>query len=154
MQLSSFPLSVYIAADGHGLHKIGVTGDPPTRLYHLRRDTKRPVEFIRVNKPTREAELIEAAAHWQLSKRHVHGEWFAASQAEAIAAVEVAAEQIARGEYPERRFIRGGRAVHFSEPVLARIETLVGSGLRTKFIREAVERELARREREAKRKPS
>ncbi len=145
--VSSFARCVYVADDGCGHHKIGVTADPKLRLYHLRRDTKRPVEMVRVVDPTSDAEWIEMAAHWRLAEFHVHGEWFSVDRTTALAALDGAISAVANGERPSQRFIRGGRGVTFSHGVLARVEALVGPSHRTRFIREAVELEIKRRER-------
>lgn len=84
---------------------------------------------------------------------HVHGEWFLASVEEAIDAVNAAAECDGEGE---RAASLAGRKLLWPDKIVAPLKegtlkrivaVLLPSESKTDFLREAVERELSRRER-------
>lgn len=148
------PQSVYVASDGSGRHKIGVTADAAVREYHLSRDAGTKATIRHLTPPTPRGQIIEATAHWLLAEMRSQGEWFDVSEAAALAAVEEAIRLVDAGHVPDRRLCVGGRPVlypdklrsEFCEGTLARIQAVLTEGEnQVGFIREAVERELARR---------
>lgn len=155
MRVTAEPKSVYVADDGFGLCKVGVSGNIPQRTYHLRRDTGRPVEIVHVEPPVSRAELVEAAAHWTLAPSHVTGEWFRVTPEQAVIAIKGAQERIAAGDLPVKRFITAGsialdprhEGLGLSEVAVRRMEAVIYpcEGTRA-FFRKAVEAEIRRRE--------
>lgn len=157
MRASNALRSVCVARDGRGRHKIGSTGNPRLRAYHLRRKTGLPVEIVHLTKATSAGELVEIAAHWLLADSHIGGEWFNVTAEQAIEAVAEASIQIEAGSRPASRLAKGGRPIMFPDlspasllrGTLARIDAARTDGEnRADFIRQAVERELKRRERD------
>lgn len=146
MRPSNFPAHVYVAADGRGWHKIGKTADLKLREYHLSRDRGCAVRIVHHEPLRLKADLVEVAAHWLLSERENEREWFKVEEAEAVEAVKQALFSVERGHVPHARF-----AFERRKAVDAEQDAMIRAALRPKesfrqFIREAVERELERRE--------
>lgn len=102
------------------------------------------------------AEHVENYAHWVLREKRMAGEWFNVTPVEAIAAVNEAVAAVARGERKERVVRNVGRKKEFDVRILLplkaetleRLDKLLHEGeVRLDLIRDAIERELKRRER-------
>lgn len=138
---------LYIASDGTGRHKIGQTINLKQRPYHLGRDIGRKVTIVHAEPLSTEADAIECAAHWILADRHDGREWFAVSEVEAREALERAKAQIAAGDLPTVRLTiqeRYGFGANFGRTIAEACEP---GETPAEFIREAIDRELKRRER-------
>lgn len=136
---------VYVAADTRGRHKIGVTGNPRLRAYHLSRDLGVPVQIVHLEPPSAEAENVETFAHWELASSHDGGEWFLVDRDAAVAAVEAGKEQVRNGEVVPAKIVvleRYGFPAHLELSLRA---ALAPGETRAQFMREAVESELRRR---------
>jgi hypothetical protein len=149
------PACVYVMGHRCGPQKVGYTGDLKLRLQHIRRDTRDaalPI-FAHFEIATRWALHAERMAHWFLRDHAIRKEWFDVSPETAAAAVERAVSLAYEGmdlippvvptggaAYPEHATGR------FKKGTFARMEAVSGSRDRAQFIREAVERELERRE--------
>ena len=114
---------VYVIGPPVGLQKVGIATDPKQRLATLQ--TACPFDLflhLAVAVPFGEAHAIERAAHRLLARSCVRNEWFEATAAEAIQAVQAAvAGRTARVEQAapaEWRITRGGRAPDVA-PLLA-----------------------------------
>ncbi len=114
---------VYVIGPPIGLQKVGIATDPKQRLATLQ--TACPFDLflhLAVAVPFGEAHVIERAAHRLLARSCVRNEWFEATAAEAIAAVQTAVArrtarvgQVAPAEW---RVTRTGRAPNVA-PLLA-----------------------------------
>ena len=114
---------VYVIGPPVGLQKVGIATDPKQRLATLQ--TACPFDLflhLAVAVPFGEAHAIERAAHRLLARSCVRNEWFEATTAQAIAAVQTAvAGRVAREDQTapaEWRITRGGRAPDVA-PLLA-----------------------------------
>lgn len=147
ISFGSWPDHVYIASAGPTLHKIGKTKNPKVRRYQLQRELGRLVSFVHVDPPTQDADAIETTAHWLMEADLDFGEWFAVDELTARAALAKAKELVAAGNLPTRRLTLEKRSL-LGEAVEARVDAARRPGeTRKGFIREAVEREIKRRER-------
>ncbi len=106
---------VYVIGPPVGLQKVGIATDPKQRLATLQ--TACPFDLflhLAVAVPFGEAHVIERAAHRLLARSCVRNEWFEATAAEAIQAVQTAvAGRTARVGQPapaEWQVTRLGRA--------------------------------------------
>ena len=82
---------VYVIGPSQGLQKVGIATDPKQRLATLQ--TAVPFDLhlhLAVAVPFHEAHAIERRAHRLLARSCVRNEWFEATPAEAIAAVQSA----------------------------------------------------------------
>lgn len=146
LRVSDHPTSVYVATDDRGWCKIGHTGDPPKRQYHLARDRGCPVRMIHVEPCRPKAEIVEVAAHWILQDAENHHEWFKVDEATALNALRLAVSKVSAGHIPHARFWTGKRKTLAADlDAQARAALAPGETI-SQFIREAVERELERRE--------
>ena len=147
---------VYLLGPLDGPQKIGSSMDPRHRLNMMQSEKRcRLYMFGQWPVAINIAQSVERYAHWLLRDRIFHGEWFNVTRAEAEQAIATAISRIDqldgkhvmppvdRGNspyFPERLIIR------LSFGTTERIDTLAGTNSRSRFIREAVENELARRE--------
>ncbi len=145
-----------------GPTKIGRSAFPLRRAGQVQRSEADPVT-ITGTWPIKAsiAPAAERYVHFLLRTRHFRGEWFDVTQAEAEAAIRTALD--ARG-YDPRHLVPSIRPpgrpkvyaqsmqARFPEGTFARIAAMLhGPEDRTDFVRAAVERELAARERAARR---
>jgi len=138
--------SVYVAVDERGWHKIGHTADPKLREYHLSRDRGCKVRLVHIEPPRSQAEHVEVTTHWLLSEHENGREWFNVNRETALAALRQAVAKVNNGHVPHSRFAYERRKV-VRESLDARMRTALHPGeSRQRFIDEAVERELERRE--------
>lgn len=148
---------IYVAGSSRGPKKVGIARNPESRLRQLRTGSSRRLELLfSAPAPDGLATDIERRAHWLLRDKKASGEWFNVGAKEAIDAVQRA---IAEGGSGEKEKPSVGRpplskksetvvtTVRLSADVAERIDALSGPNKRSDFIREAVEREIKRRER-------
>lgn len=149
---------VYIIGATDGPQKIGIARDVTRRLQFIQSGSYTPLAVAHA--VAADAELaphVENYAHWILREHRLSGEWFRVTPQEAAKAVGEAIEAVAKGER-KAKLVRGrvGRPrlwsedmqARFGEGTFDRIEAVLEDGEdRTDFVREAVERELKRRER-------
>lgn len=137
-----------------GPRKIGVATSPSARLTKLATGSAVPIRVLyEAPVPAEIARDVEAFAHALLATRHQHGEWFRVSLDEAVSAIREAIAAVERGERARKKSV--GRPPLWSENMQARFAAgtfariaavLQNSEDRTDFVRQAVEAELARRE--------
>lgn len=149
---------VYVIGAPDGPQKIGIAGDPKKRLMAIQTGSHAPVAIaLSVEASDGGAEHVENYAHWLLRDARLSGEWFRVTPEQATKAVTEAVEAVSKGERKEK-LVRGkvGRPrlwdedmqARFAKGTLKRIETSLADGeTKTDFVREAVEKELKRRER-------
>lgn len=144
---SNYASSVYIATDDRGWCKVGHTTNPRIRAYHLSRDRGCAVRMVHVEPERPRAEIVETVAHWLLADFESHGEWFRTDEQTARAALAEALAKVSDGHVPHAPFWTGMRKSLAADlDTRARAALLPGETI-TALIREAVERELERRER-------
>lgn len=150
--------AVYVASAGERRQKVGLSSNPRRRVAALSGASGYPLTLA-AHHEVADAAAVERMAHWLLREAHIYGEWFGVDVATADAAIVQAAQMIADGHQPPRREILPGRPsggrpplgnvatqVRLPKAVMERIDALLGANQRAKFIREAVENELKRRE--------
>jgi len=98
------PRCVYVASDGSGLHKIGMSRDPEARCRSLTQALGRQVQMLFSTPITPNGRAVEEMSHSALSDRHQGNEWFSVNADVAIAAVEKA-------------FQDSGAVIHDATPV-------------------------------------
>lgn len=151
--------AAYVASAGARRQKIGLSSDPFRRVAALSGASGYPLTLVAQHEVT-DAALVERMAHWLLRDSHIHGEWFGVDVATAEATIVQASQLIKEGQKVPRRPSnpcsgRGGRPplgnkptqIRLPEELKARAVALVGTYGLAKFIREAMEAELDRRER-------
>lgn len=138
---------VYVADDASGRFKIGHTSNLKLRTYHLSRDLKRPVRMVRSWPVGERARAVEATAQWSIEDRHDRGEWFAASEAEVIAAVEAAVSTVQDGDPIPKLFASGKRFEVTRRVEAEMMAALEPAETRLDFLLAAIRREIKRRER-------
>lgn len=146
---------IYVIGSARGPKKVGSARSLNSRLRQLQtgHHQKLAVEFSIVV-PDDIANQVERRAHFLLSSHRAEGEWFRVGKRVAAAAVKQAADENGQGELAKGFGV--GRPSMNLTPVLVRlrkgiperIDAMVGKQKRAEFIRDAVERELERRERE------
>jgi hypothetical protein len=145
-------MTIYMLSTGRKMKKIGISAKSEVR--HRQIQTSNGGEVVLAYSKVVPAELasdIELRAHWLLREFKRRGEWFAVKADIAIAAIERAIRE--RGEGEKARSGAGRppmgikpTQVRLSEETRERIRELVGDSGMAQFIRDAVERELKRRE--------
>lgn len=152
--------NLYVIGEPKGPVKIGLATNPDRRLRSLQTGSSRKVRLLlQLPVPTASARDIERRAHWLLRDCRAHGEWFTTGEIEATEAARAAVACNGEGEKAKasvgRTRINGEQTpARFPEGTLARIdEVLAPKENRSDFIREAVERELARRIKASPRTP-
>lgn len=147
--------SVYAVGAADGPQKIGLATDPSGRLKHVQCGS--PVALavgFSLPLPADRALKVERYAHWLLREHRLEGEWFSVTPRKAKEAIIAAARAIEEGAQQSRKTL--GRKKRWAEDMQARFPegtferiaaVLEDSEDRTDFVREAVERELKRRER-------
>lgn len=152
---------LYVIANDDGAHKVGTSVAPQRRLSQLQIGSARQLRLARTMlSPVPDADAVEAYAHWLLRASQAVGEWFAVTEEAAWVALVAAAEAVARGERAPERIAGVGRKMLWPDKIvaplpkgsLARMAAVLGPEEdKTDFLREAVERELKRREKAPKR---
>ena len=84
---------LYVVRSGNGLCKIGMTADPDSRLYQLRRTSPDDLDYAWIGAPEGECGAIERDAHAMLDKYRRTGEWFAVTDDVAVGAIHAAAQR-------------------------------------------------------------
>lgn len=141
--------SVYVASAGRGRHKIGIAERPAQRVRSLSNTSGRRLKLVSAH-PVADASAVERMAHWLLAEKRGLGEWFAVGAGEAQAAVTEAARRIECGEaapglteFPIRI------TLPLTAEMLKRADAALADGeVRLDLIRQALDRELKRRERQ------
>lgn len=153
--------AVYIASAGRNRVKVGVSTNPARRVRSLSGASGYRLRLAEA-RDTDDAEAVERLAHWLLRATRLHGEWFRVNVETAKAAVERAMAMVAAGEGipPEpveargadpRQFIGENLNLLMPEGTKERIAAVLLPGeKRLAFIREAIDREIKRRERKPK----
>lgn len=149
--------TIYVAENHAGLKKIGYARKPRERLSQFRTGSGSDITMVHQREVAAEdGWRVEAHTHRLLKDRCTRGEWFDVPLQDAISAIDAAVVATAAGEHVKRSV---GRKLEFpdritlplAEGVLARIDAaLEVDEPRLELIREAIEREIKRREREAK----
>ena len=145
---------VYIIGPESGPVKVGQSASPDQRALQLRSHTSERL-FVMGQYPVGKALAlsVEHYAHWLLRDRHIGREWFDVTRDEAEAAIRKALGGDHHPDYPMPPLndypgeLKGGAYVRtkVSRGVMERLH-LASNGRHADFIREAVERELERRE--------
>ncbi|MCK1479359.1 GIY-YIG nuclease family protein [Bradyrhizobium sp. 197] len=148
-------MTIYLLSTGRKLKKIGISSKTDAR--HRAIQTANGGEIALTYSKTVPADIapdVERRAHWLLREFKRRGEWFAVGAGVAIAAIDRAIQE--RGEGEKARSGAGRPSLGVKETKVRlnddqpdRIEALVGKNRMAEFIREAVERELKRREKRA-----
>lgn len=147
---------VYVIGAETGPQKIGIAGDVGRRLKSIQTGSHVPIRVAFSIEANGAAEHVENYAHWVLREKRMAGEWFNVAPEEAVAAINEAVAAVARGERKERVVGNVGRKklydirilLPLKSETLERLDGLLGEGeTRLDLIREAIDRELKRRER-------
>lgn len=152
---------IYVVQSGSHC-KVGISGNIRARMNSLQNGSPYTLALAYSGECGNLASRLEAEAHAILEASRKAGEWFAVSAEDAVKAVLSAAASLGIELLPiEVRAIksRGARQkwvdnmiARFPEGTFERIAAVLeGSEDRTDFVREAVERELKRREKSKKR---
>lgn len=145
-------MTIYMLSTGRKMKKIGISARSDIR--HRQIQTANGGEVVLAYSQAIPAELaadIERRAHWLLREFKRRGEWFAVTAETAIAAIDRAIQERGEGEKLKSGAGRPSLNVKATQVRLPdkdrdRIRDLVGEQGMAAFIREAVERELKRRE--------
>ena len=146
-------MSIYLLSTGRKLKKVGISSKAVSRHRTIQSANGGEVVLLHSELiPEEIAADIERRAHWLLREFKRRGEWFAVTADVALAAIKQAVKEKGDGEKAQ-----SGRGrpplgvketkVRLTEAQRDRIRALVGEQGMAAFIREAVERELKRRER-------
>lgn len=149
--------NIYVMGADGGPMKIGLARMPERRLRSIQTGHAKPVRLVGSwPVPLERARDIELRAHWLLRESRAHGEWFTVSARAATQAARSAIESNGEGEKARPTVGRvkindEQTPARFPEGTLARVDAVLsGKEKRSDFIREAVEREIKRREKSAK----
>lgn len=143
---------IYAMRSSAGLVKVGRANHPERRMQVLQTGHPGALKLIYAcDVPSTLASDIERRAHWLLKESRQSGEWFTVAPETAIEAISAAVAS--RGEGEKASFSVGRPPLNVKETKVRltdeqrhRIEALVGPNRMAAFIREAIERELDRRE--------
>lgn len=145
--------ALYVMGEADGPRKIGIARDVRKRLHAIRSSSLLEASVLHERELGDDAWRVEAHAHKLLKAQRIRGEWFDVTTEAAIAAIEAALLKVAAGE-PVVRSV--GRKKEFEENVrlplakgtTSRMDAVLEPGEpRLSLIREAIEREIKRRER-------
>lgn len=147
--------TIYLLSAGRKLKKVGLSSKPTVRQRDIQTSNGHEILLVfSMEIPDEIAANVERRAHWLLREYRRRGEWFAVKADIAIAAIEQAVKE--RGEGEKARSGAGRPSlnvrpvvVRLPEGIAERIDAVAGKNRRGEFIREAVERELRRRERKS-----
>jgi hypothetical protein len=151
---------IYVIGAPDGPQKIGLANDPVRRLAILQTGNASGIG-VNASVPVMrsDADLVERHAHHLLLDRHIRGEWFDVTPAEALAVIRQAVSAANRGDQVNRIIGGRGRRKHEWEKLLVRFApgtearfnaVLVGKEDRATIIRELVDREIERRTKAAR----
>lgn len=146
--------NLYVIGTVNGPKKVGLSRDPAKRCAALNNAGLRQMTVLHALPiETRLAIRAERHAHWLLRAGLAKGEWFRVTTAEAKAAIQAAALCGGQGEQAKPHV---GRKKEFEKRItlplsaetLARIDAVLsGEEPRLDMIREAIDREIKRRQR-------
>lgn len=155
-------MSLYVVQARRNLVKIGMAAKPAARLCSLQTGSTERLRLAHIVPVERSlAVAVERYAHWLLNEFRGSGEWFSVSAEQAATAIREALSAVSDGERQGHSSV--GRPplsrdtetkptmVRLTASVRARIEAVAGPNRMAEFIREAIEAELVRRERELRR---
>ena len=108
--IDRFWTNIYIMTMPRGLKKVGLSDNPSKRRDYLQGANPHEIKVVFVRRiPRSVARWIEAEAHAALGRKHVRGEWFAASLHEAhwaiITAIQNSGAELAKRQRWERPLI-------------------------------------------------
>lgn len=145
---------IYIIGSPGGPVKVGYSAVPDERAIQVRRHpSEKLVVLGRYPVGQRRALAVERYAHWLLRDKQISNEWFNATVKEAASAILAAIEEPVHPGYPipsldaRASELRGGdrMVAKFPAGTRERVHRL-SSGNHSDFLREAVDREIKRRE--------
>lgn len=152
---------LYIIGTDDGPSKVGYAADPEVRLKAIQREVKGYI-VVTGQWPIgrRLALAVERYVHWQLRHHHIRGEWFNQPPAAIVSVIEasIARQGQMDPDKPIPPLDARGRAIRnpelmatkYPKGTAVRMDASLSDGEhRADLIREAVERELKRRERRA-----
>lgn len=150
---------LYVIGTPDGPVKIGHSLLPKQRLDAFRREGREVVLTGTWPVGARIALAVERYVHWQLRDHHIRSEWFNVPRQKVLAAIRKAMSRLDQidGSNPIPALDPHGTTPKFAEHMrigfeagtTAFIDAALGQGEnRAAFVREAVERELKRRERQ------
>lgn len=155
-------MSLYVVQARRNLVKIGMAAKPAARLCSLQTGSAKRLRLAHIVPVERSlAVAVERYAHWLLNEFRGSGEWFSVSAEQAATAIREALSAVSDGERQGHSSV--GRPplsrdtetkptmVRLTEETRQRIEAIAGPNRMAEFIREAIEAELTRREREMRR---
>lgn len=149
---------IYVIGTSDGPVKIGRSINPDRRLKdYIRERSEQHFIFGKWPVGARIALSVERYVHWQLRRHHIQSEWFNVARQTAIVAVREAIKR--RAEFGDQwnaipALEPNGLRMQSKAGTLKKIDALrAGKETRADFIREAVEREIKRRERAKPEKP-
>lgn len=147
---------IYVMGIEGGPSKIGHSLSPERRKVQIEREENcRVVVTGKWDVGFARALAVERYIHWLLRDKHIRGEWFSASQDEIVEAVETALSKGFHDGYVVPALDRAARGMtygqyistKFPDQTKERIAVVLSEAeTHAHFIREAVERELERRE--------
>lgn len=146
---------IYILGSARGSKKIGLARRPALRRRGVQTGSDKRIDVLHaVEIPLDRARDIERRAHWLLRAHRLDGEWFRVSLRAAKLAVLQAVSDNGNGQKAAHSVGRPKMnvtptLVRLPEGIAERIDAVAGKNRRAEFIRDAVERELKRREKEA-----
>lgn len=148
-------MTIYLLSTGRKLKKVGLSSKADVR--HRNIQTSNGGEVVLAYSKSVPADIahdVEKRAHWLLREFKRRGEWFAVKADVAVAAIEQAIHERGNGEKARSGAGRPPLGVketkvRLTEAQRERIRELVGEQGMAQFIREAIERELKRRERQS-----
>lgn len=150
---------LYVIGTPDGPVKIGHSLSPKQRLDAFRREGREVILTGTWPVGARIALAVERYVHWQLREHHIRSEWFNVPRPKVLAAIRKALNHVDQidGSNPIPALDAHGTKPKFAEHMRLGFEAgttaLIDAALqqdetRAAFIREAVERELKRRERQ------
>lgn len=147
---------IYVIGSKTGPNKIGISNDVAKRLIYIRSASGQPHCIMHQRAvPADLAKKIERRAHWLGLDKRLNGEWFGLTSDEAAAIVDRAVEEKGEGESGpsgcgrpplDRRTKTVVTTARLPTSFAPRITAIVGPNRMAAFIREAITRELRRRE--------
>lgn len=98
MSSNPYPLNVYVVARADGPCKIGMSDNPQKRIGALRGGRTKLTIAGTYPRQDGDARLVERVAHQLLAAKHLGGEWFDVTEAQAIGAVQEAIRLVDCGD--------------------------------------------------------
>jgi Meiotically up-regulated gene 113 len=147
--------TVYVMGSPRGPVKIGIARNPRRRHQAIQTGSAKPVRLLYSREiPAALAPSVEGHAHWRVREHRLSGEWFDITYRVAKEAVDIAVELGGAG--PQVASTVGRKRINdeqmpgrFPAGTFARMDAVLSEGeKRSDLLREAVEKELKRRERQ------